>query len=356
MRARQLFVQAAVIEMAAMVVFAALVLTLVYTGADLAVVIGVSGTIPMLSGVGAAVVVRLRRLPFRFRPGAATREEAIEFARLAGYVSLSETAGTIIYALDRVILGVFQSAVTVGLYEGPVRAHNLVRALNAALSVTVLPTASRYFGESDEARLSGELPHQGDAVHARAHRAAHGDRHGVGTAAARGVARTGVPPGRVGDVDPDELLASQRLHRRAPGDRRGGWACEPARQDRLGRGPLQPRALARARALARPRGGDDRNSGAVLRGVPVPAEGRSRPRPDVLAEPVRSASSCLLTRGWRSRSGSRRSGLADRHRARGRRDRYGWGDRVLDRLLPDLAGAHERRLVRDVARSALPSR
>ena len=156
LRASQLFVRAALIEIASLVLYGALVLGLALAGADLAVLIAVSGTIPMLAGLGAALGARLSGLPYRFRLGLATREDARAFARLAGYVSLSEAAGTVIYALDRVILGLFKSAATVGLYEGPVRAHNLVRALNAAVSVTVLPSASRYFGGSDERRL-GEL-------------------------------------------------------------------------------------------------------------------------------------------------------------------------------------------------------
>ena len=153
LRASQLFVRAAVIEILSLVVFAALLLGLTFAGAGLAVLIGASGTIPLFAGLGSALGARLRRLPYRFRLGATTRGEAREFVRLAGYVSLAETAGTIIYALDRIILGLFQSAATVGLYEGPIRAHNVIRALNAALSVTVLPSASRYFAEQDRARL-----------------------------------------------------------------------------------------------------------------------------------------------------------------------------------------------------------
>jgi O-antigen/teichoic acid export membrane protein len=153
MRARQLFVRSATIDMAGMAAYAALVLGTAFAGASLAVLICVSGTIPLLCGIGAGIAVRIRRLPFRFRLGLVTRAEGAAFARFAWYVSLTEIAGTLVYALDRVILGIFKSAATVGLYEGPVRAHNVLRALNGALSVTVLPTASRYFGEGDERRL-----------------------------------------------------------------------------------------------------------------------------------------------------------------------------------------------------------
>ncbi len=153
MRARQLFVRSATIDMLAMVVYAVLVLGTAFAGASLALLICASGTIQLLCGLGALIVVRFRPLPFRFDLGLVTRAEGIAFARFAWYVSLAEVASTLVYALDRVILGVFKSAVTVGLYEGPIRAHNVVRALNGALSVTVLPTASRYFADQDERRL-----------------------------------------------------------------------------------------------------------------------------------------------------------------------------------------------------------
>ncbi|MDQ4048631.1 MAG: oligosaccharide flippase family protein [Actinomycetota bacterium] len=156
LRANRMLVRAALIEIGSLVAYGALVLGLAFAGASLAVLIAASGSIPLLAGIAAAAGARLSGLPYRFRRGAATREEARAFARLAGYVSLSEAAATAIYAIDRVILGLFRSPATVGLYEGPVRAHNLIRALNAAVSVTVLPTASRYFGDSDERRL-GEL-------------------------------------------------------------------------------------------------------------------------------------------------------------------------------------------------------
>jgi O-antigen/teichoic acid export membrane protein len=153
LRARQLFVRAASIEVGSLIVYAALVLGLAFSEASLAVLIGASGTIPLLTGLGSLVSAKLHRLPFRFRSATVTSARLYEFARLAWYVSLVEAAGTAIYALDRVILGLFRSAATVGLYEGPVRAHNVIRALNAATTVTVLPTASRYVAEGDERRM-----------------------------------------------------------------------------------------------------------------------------------------------------------------------------------------------------------
>jgi O-antigen/teichoic acid export membrane protein len=92
-------------------------------------------------------------VPYRFARSTVERATARELGALAGYVSLTEAAAAAIYAIDRVILGLFRSAATVGLFEGPVRAHNLIRALNAAITTTALPAGSRYYAESDQRRL-----------------------------------------------------------------------------------------------------------------------------------------------------------------------------------------------------------
>jgi O-antigen/teichoic acid export membrane protein len=154
LRARQLFVPAASIEMAALVAYAAVMLALAFSDVPLSVLIGANGSIPLFAGLGSVLLARRRALPFRFRRDAVTRSALREFGSLAGYVSLTEIAGTLIYALDRIILGLFTSAATVGLYEGPVRAHNVIRSLNAATTVTVLPTASRYVGAGENERLA----------------------------------------------------------------------------------------------------------------------------------------------------------------------------------------------------------
>jgi O-antigen/teichoic acid export membrane protein len=153
LRASQLFVLAAAVETISLVAYVGLVLGLTFAGVELAVLIGASGTIPLFAGFGCAIAARLRRAPFRFRWRAVSGSLMREVAQLAIYVSFTEAAGTVVYALDRIVLGLFKSAATVGLYEGPVRAHNLVRALNAATSVTVLPTASRYVAAGDDRRM-----------------------------------------------------------------------------------------------------------------------------------------------------------------------------------------------------------
>jgi O-antigen/teichoic acid export membrane protein len=153
LRASGMLVTAAVTEIAALAVYAGLVLGLAFGGAPLSLVIGASGTIPLLAGAGCLTVLRARGLPYRFRRRDVRRATARELLVLAGYVSLTEVAAAGIYAADRAILGLLRSSAAVGLFEGPVRAHNLFRSLNAAVTVTALPSASQYAAEGDERRL-----------------------------------------------------------------------------------------------------------------------------------------------------------------------------------------------------------
>jgi O-antigen/teichoic acid export membrane protein len=156
LRARGRFVLAAGAEVMALVVYLALVLGLALAEAPLWSVVGAGATIPLLAGLACAATASATGLPWRLRPSLADRATAREMLGLAGYISLSEAASAAVYAVSRLILGLFQSASAVGLFEGPVRAHNLIRALNAAVTVTVLPTAAAYQAAGDDRRL-GEL-------------------------------------------------------------------------------------------------------------------------------------------------------------------------------------------------------
>jgi PST family polysaccharide transporter len=156
LRARGRFVLAAGTEVVALLAYMALVLGLALADAPLWTIVGAGATIPLLAGLGCAVAATATDLPWRLRPRLASRAVASEMLGLAGYISLSEAASAAVYALSRLILGLFKSASAVGLFEGPVRAHNLIRALNAAVTVTVLPTAAGYRAVGDDRRL-GEL-------------------------------------------------------------------------------------------------------------------------------------------------------------------------------------------------------
>jgi O-antigen/teichoic acid export membrane protein len=153
LRAERLFVRAATTEIVAVCAYLAVMLALVLGGAGLATVIAVSGALPLLSGALSALVVRRRALPFWFERTGMTRERVMAIVPTAGYLLLVELSYLAMYAFQRIILGAFTSARTVGLYEGPVRAHNLFYALNGALAVPVVPTTSRYAAARDVRRL-----------------------------------------------------------------------------------------------------------------------------------------------------------------------------------------------------------
>jgi O-antigen/teichoic acid export membrane protein len=133
LRAERAFVRAASTEIVAVTLYLATMLTLILSGASLGVLIAVSGAIPLYSGALSAVVVRRSGLGLRFAREGVTRPRVM--------------------TISRVILGAYKSAATVGRFEGPVRAHNLLYALGGALAVPVVPTASRYVATGDERRL-----------------------------------------------------------------------------------------------------------------------------------------------------------------------------------------------------------
>jgi O-antigen/teichoic acid export membrane protein len=153
LRAERQFVRAASTEIAAVVLYLGVMLVLIFSGAGLAAVIAVSGALPLLSGCLCALVVRRLALPFWFARDGVTRERAMEIVPTAGYLLVVELSNLVMYGFQRVILGAFTSARTIGLYEGPVRAHNLFYALGGALAVPVVPTASRYVAGRDVRRL-----------------------------------------------------------------------------------------------------------------------------------------------------------------------------------------------------------
>jgi len=153
LRAERRFVLSAATEIAAVGLYLCLMLALILGGADLALVMALSGALPLLSGTLSALVVRRSGLPVRLRRGSLTRERAGEIAPTAGWLLVIELSNLAMYGSSRIVLGAYRSPVSVGLFEGPVRAHNLFYALAGALAVPVVPTASRYQAEDDARRL-----------------------------------------------------------------------------------------------------------------------------------------------------------------------------------------------------------
>jgi O-antigen/teichoic acid export membrane protein len=153
LRAERLFVRAALTEIVAVCLQLALMLSLIFGGADLAWVIAFSGAIPLFSGVLCAVVARRSGLPVHFQRAAVTRDRTMQIVPTAGWLLVVELSNLAMYAFSRVILGAYRSPAAVGQFEGPVRAHNLLYALSGALAVPVVPTASRYVAGGEARRL-----------------------------------------------------------------------------------------------------------------------------------------------------------------------------------------------------------
>jgi O-antigen/teichoic acid export membrane protein len=153
LRAERRFALGACVEIAGVLAHLCVMLALIFGGAGLGVIIGLSGGMPLLSGTFALLAAR-RVLPWAYfeRDGVSRERRATIVPTALRLVSV-ELSNFVMYSLDRVILGAFGTPRTVGLYEGPVRAHNLVYALGGALAVPTVPTASRYVAEGDERRL-----------------------------------------------------------------------------------------------------------------------------------------------------------------------------------------------------------
>lgn len=153
LRARQRFVALAAVEITGVLAWSAAMVALGLGGASLTVLVAASGAMPGLVGVLATVVGRTDPGRPRWRAGSVHRELWRDLLSVAGWLSLAEAANPAVYAADRGVLGVVEGAGSVGLFEGPIRAANVVRALNAAVITTVLPAASRFVAERDERRL-----------------------------------------------------------------------------------------------------------------------------------------------------------------------------------------------------------
>jgi O-antigen/teichoic acid export membrane protein len=153
LRGSQLFVQAAVAEMCAYVALGGgLIVLLLVLDARLWILIGFAGTVQLMIGASAAVMVLRRHLPFHFRRAAASAHEMRRFVHFSLYLMGAAASDLVIYSLDRAVLAAFRPAATVGLYEAAVRPSNLVRQLSGTLSVTVFPAAAQYESVGDTPR------------------------------------------------------------------------------------------------------------------------------------------------------------------------------------------------------------
>jgi O-antigen/teichoic acid export membrane protein len=154
LRGSQLFKLVAAAEIIAGTLTAALLVAFLLAGAPLWSLVSVAGAGSLATGLTSALILFSRRMPhYRFTRDGVSRAGTRRFLGLSAYLSLAGSADFVIYSLDRTILGAFRPATAVGLYEGPVRAHNLVRDVQATLVSPVLPAAVQYRTEDHDRRL-----------------------------------------------------------------------------------------------------------------------------------------------------------------------------------------------------------
>ena len=147
------FVLSAATEALGYVTCGALMGAALLLAAPLWLIVGVGGAVSLLVGLWALAALLIANIPVRPRPSAVSFTYARTFLSASFVLLLGGVTDLVIYSLDRTVLGAFRPASTVGLYEGPIRAHNLLRQLQAALALTVVASASAYVAAGDRVRL-----------------------------------------------------------------------------------------------------------------------------------------------------------------------------------------------------------
>jgi O-antigen/teichoic acid export membrane protein len=153
LRAERRFAQAAGAEMAAVLLYLVVMVALILADAELGALIAVSGALPLLSGLICAGIAWRAGLPRRLTRSGRERRHTAAIVPTAGWLLVIELSNLCMYASGRIVLGAYRTPTAVGLYEGPVRSHNLLYALGGALAVPTVPTASRYVATGDRRRL-----------------------------------------------------------------------------------------------------------------------------------------------------------------------------------------------------------
>jgi O-antigen/teichoic acid export membrane protein len=147
------FVLSASVEALGYTTCGALVVAAVLLSAPLWLIVGLGGAISLSVGLWAGLALFLTRLPIRPRLSTLSLPYTRSFLSLSLLLLVGGVTDLLIYSIDRTILGIYRPVSTVGLYEGPIRAHNLLRQLQGALALTVMPAAAVYVATDDRPRL-----------------------------------------------------------------------------------------------------------------------------------------------------------------------------------------------------------
>jgi PST family polysaccharide transporter len=152
LRGMQLFGAAALAEIVAYSVVCGGVIAMALVDAPLSLLIGLGGGLSATVGFWCFVSALAFHVPIPYRRAAADRATMRELAGVSSYLFLSALSDLFSYSLDRIVLAAYKGASAVGLYEGAVRPHNLLRVLHGTLVLTVTPVASSLRAEEDSWR------------------------------------------------------------------------------------------------------------------------------------------------------------------------------------------------------------
>lgn len=153
LRGLQRFAAVSALEIFAMVVYLAGALVMAFTGAPVWALVTWNAAIPLLMGLACLLALRAVGVKVTVAPRNVTRAEARRFGGFSGLLVLGGVAELAVYSIDRFALSIFRSPATVGRYEGPLGAQNMIRYLNGVLSAPIVPIATTLLVQGDRERV-----------------------------------------------------------------------------------------------------------------------------------------------------------------------------------------------------------
>ena len=143
LRADQRFGTASATEaMGQVLLLVSMVLVLVLDGA-LWLLIAVGSSVPLFMGICALPAVVFGPSVVALAPRGIRRDDLRQLATASFGMFGVGASDVVVTSLDRVVLGAFRSAASLGLYEAAIRPNNVIRSATSAFSVTLLPVISR---------------------------------------------------------------------------------------------------------------------------------------------------------------------------------------------------------------------
>jgi O-antigen/teichoic acid export membrane protein len=153
LRGLQRFAAVSALEIFAMVVYVTGALIMAFSGAPVWALVTWNASIPLLMGLACLLALGALGVGVHVSPRSVTRREARRFGSISGLLLVGGVADLAVYSIDRFALSAIRSPATVGRYEGPLGAQNMIRYLNGVLSAPVVPIATSFLAAGDHERV-----------------------------------------------------------------------------------------------------------------------------------------------------------------------------------------------------------